>query len=198
MKQLLLFHKGSYVLSSGMMGGGWSNVLQGAMMLLFAWSIGLYLPFELYGGVGPMFNDISAEMANHLVIGGTTGGMGVLEYSSYVLVSTLGFVMWPHLFMRAYTSRDVSTLKKTVMLYPLFGLVLVPILFIGFSGIMYVEGLNNPDNILPYMLTTLDMNAWIVGFFFAGGLAAAMSSADSIVHAAASVIRSRLIPSMIL
>ncbi|MDL5361874.1 sodium:solute symporter [Halalkalicoccus sp. NIPERK01] len=175
-----------YVLSSGMMGVGWSNVLQGAMMLVFAWSIGLYLPFELYGGVGPMFEGINAELANHLVIGGTADGMSVLQYSSYVLVSTLGFVMWPHLFMRAYTSRDVKTLKKTVMLYPLFGLVLVPILFIGFSGIRYAE-VANPDNILPYMLTTLEMNPWIIGFFFAGGLAAAMSSADSIVHAAASV-----------
>lgn len=175
-----------YVLSSGMMGVGWSNVLQGAMMLIFAWSIGLYLPYELYGGVGPMFEGINAELAGHLVIGGTADGMTVLQYSSYVLVSTLGFVMWPHLFMRAYTSRDVKTLKKTVMLYPLFGLVLVPILFIGFAGIRYAD-VANPDNILPYMLTTLEMNPWIVGFFFAGGLAAAMSSADSIVHAAASV-----------
>ena len=175
-----------YVLSSGMMGVGWSNVLQGAMMLTFAWSIGLYLPFQLYGGVGPMFEGISAEMAGHLTIGGTPGGMSVLQYSSYVLVSTLGFVMWPHLFMRAYTSRDVKTLKKTVMLYPLFGLVLVPILFIGFSGVLFAE-IENPDNILPYLLTTLEMNPWVVGFFFAGGLAAAMSSADSIVHAAASV-----------
>jgi len=111
----------------------------------------------------------------------------MLQYSSYIVVSVLGFVMWPHLFMRAFTARDEKTLKRTIAFYPTFGAVMIPVLFIGFAGVMYAPGLENADNILPYMVTSLEFSPWIVGFFFAGGLAAAMSSADSIVHAAASV-----------
>ncbi|WP_101295701.1 sodium:solute symporter family protein [Halegenticoccus soli] len=177
----------AYVLSSGMMGVGWSNVLQGVMMLALAWGLGVYLPIELYGGIGPMFRQIAAENPGFLVIGDPATGMPMLQYSSYVVVSVLGFVMWPHLFMRAYTANSERTLKRTIAIYPTFGFIMIPILLIGFAGVLYVPDLPNPDNILPYMVTTLELNPWIVGFFFAGGLAAAMSSADSIIHAAASV-----------
>ncbi|MFC7154247.1 sodium:solute symporter [Halomarina halobia] len=177
----------AYVLASGMMGVGWSNVLQGVMMLVLAWGLGLYLPFELYGGIGPMFESIAARKSEFLVIGGEATGMPMLTYSSTVVVSVLGFVMWPHLFMRAYTADSERTLKKTIAFYPTFGLIMVPILLIGFAGVLYAPGVEPADNILPYMVTNLGLNPWIVGFLFAGGLAAAMSSADSIVHAAASV-----------
>lgn len=174
-----------YVLTSGMMGVGWSNVLQGVMMLVLAWVLGLYLPFELYGGIQPMFERIAAESETMLAVGEPE--MPMLQYSSYIVVSVLGFVMWPHLFMRAYTARDERTLKQTIAFYPTFAFVMIPILFIGFAGVLYAPGLENSDRILPHMVTSLGLSPWIVGFFFAGGLAAAMSSADSIVHAAASV-----------
>jgi SSS family solute:Na+ symporter len=175
----------AYVFTSGMMGVGWSNVLQGVMMLTLAWAVGLYLPFELYGGIQPMFEQIAADSSTHLIVGEPE--MPMLQYSSYIVVSVLGFVMWPHLFMRAFTARDAKTLKRTIAFYPTFAFVMIPVLFIGFAGVMYAPGLENADNILPYMVTSLEFSPWIVGFFFAGGLAAAMSSADSIVHAAASV-----------
>ncbi|WP_227354826.1 sodium:solute symporter family protein [Haladaptatus salinisoli] len=174
-----------YVFTSGMMGVGWSNVLQGIMMIVLAWGLGLYLPFELYGGLQPMFERIAAEQPTHLVVGAPE--MPMLRYSSYIVVSALGFVMWPHLFMRAYTADSERTLKRTVVLYPTFQYLLIPILLIGFSGVLYVTDLSNPDRILPHLVTTLDLNPFLVGFFFAGALAAAMSTADAIVHAAASI-----------
>lgn len=174
-----------YVFTSGMMGVGWSNVLQGIMMLALAWILGLYLPFELYGGVQAMFQQINGAEPTHLIVGAPE--MPILQYSSYIVVSALGFVMWPHLFMRAYTAVDEKTLKKTVVLYPTFQFILIPILLIGFAGVLYVENLANPDRILPYLVTTLELNPIVVGLFFAGALAAAMSTADAIVHAAASI-----------
>lgn len=178
---------GVYVYTSGMMGVGWSNVLQGVMMITLAWFLGLYLPFTLYGGVQPMFAEIASADPSHLVVGNPQ--MGMLEYSSYILISALGFIMWPHLFMRAYTSEDVKTLKKTIVLYPTFQFLLIPILLIGFAGVMIVtpEMIAHSDRILPYLVTQLELNPILVGFFFAGALAAAMSTADAIVHATGSV-----------
>ncbi|MEL7046375.1 MAG: sodium:solute symporter family protein, partial [Pseudomonadota bacterium] len=43
-----------YVLISGVAAVGWTNTLQGVFMIGIAWALGLYLPFKLYGGVGPM------------------------------------------------------------------------------------------------------------------------------------------------
>lgn len=155
------------------------------MMIILAWGLGLYLPFELYSEIQPMFEQIVAEQPTHLVVGAPE--MPMLQYSSYIVVSALGFVMWPHLFMWAHTSDSERTLKRTVVLYPTFQYLFIPILLIGFSGVLYITDLSNTDRILPHLVTTLDLNPFLVGFFFAGALAAAMSTADAIVHAAASI-----------
>ena len=178
---------GIYVFTSGMMGVGWSNVLQGIMMLVLAWFLGLYLPFTLYGGIQPMFEQIAAANPSHLIVG--LPEMPILQYSTYIIVSVLGFVMWPHLFMRAYTAKDEKTLKQTVVLFPTFQFILLPIILIGFAGVLYVapSELSSPDRILPYLITTLELNPILVGLFFAGALAATMSTADAIVHSAVSV-----------
>lgn len=178
---------GIYVFTSGMMGVGWSNVLQGIMMLVLAWFLGLYLPFNLYGGIQPMFDQIATTNPSHLIVG--LPEMPILRYSTYIIVSALGFVMWPHLFMRAYTAEDEKTIKQTVVLFPTFQFILLPIALIGFAGVMYVapSALSSPDRILPYLITTLELNPILVGLFFAGALAATMSTADSIVHASVSV-----------
>lgn len=61
---------------------------------------------------------------------------------------------------------------------------MVPVLFIGFSGIGIVAygTLESADQILPYMITQLNLPAVLFGL-----VAAAMSSSDTITHGAASV-----------
>ena len=51
----------AYVLSAGAMAVGWTNTFQGIFMVVIAWSLGLYLPNALYGGIGEMFTQIIAE-----------------------------------------------------------------------------------------------------------------------------------------
>jgi SSS family solute:Na+ symporter len=53
-----------YVLVSGVAAVGWTNTLQGIFMIVIAWSLGLYLPFALYGGIGPMFEAILRSARN--------------------------------------------------------------------------------------------------------------------------------------
>lgn len=47
--------------------------------------------------------------------------------------------------------------------------------------------LDSPDRILPYLVTNLDISPILIGLFFAGALAATMSTADAIVHSSVSV-----------
>ena len=44
-----------YVFRSGVMGVAWTNTFQGIIMMSLAWGLGLYLPYALHGGIGPMF-----------------------------------------------------------------------------------------------------------------------------------------------
>ncbi len=180
-----------YVFKSGVMGVAWTNTMQGVFMLVLAWSLGLYLPAKLYGGVGPMFDQLADQVPELLRAPGlaadgsawTWGG-----YSSAVAISTIGFSMWPHYFMRIFTARSERSLKQMVVFYPTFGIFLIPILFIGFCGVLRFPGVEPADTILPTILTSLDLPAVVIGLFCAGALAASMSTGDALLHASGSVL----------
>lgn len=180
-----------YVFASGMMAIGWTNVLQGVFMMGVAWFLGLYLPYELHGGVQPMFEAIAArDMRDFLSPPGLTAAGSAWSwagYSSAVIVSAVGFSVWPHLFMRAFTAESERTLKLTVVLYPTFQLFLVPILLIGFAGVLPFPEVSPADTIVPHLLTEIELSPVLVGFVCAGALAASMSSGDAILHSAASI-----------
>ena len=180
-----------YVFYSGVMGVGWTNTFQGIFMMIIAWFLGLYLPGKLYGGVGEMFAQIAqSDMGAMLTAPGLAGGGATWNwwgFSSAVLVSAIGFSVWPHFFMRSFAAKSDKTMKLTVVLYPSFQLFLVPILLIGFSAVLAYPGVEPADTILPYILTQLDLPVVIIGLVCAGTLAASMSSGDAILHSAASV-----------
>jgi SSS family solute:Na+ symporter len=180
-----------YVYYSGVMGVGWTNTFQGMFMMALAWGLGIYLPVKLYGGVGAMFEALAEAVPDMLVAPGLDGAGAVWTWGGYcsaIAISVLGFSLWPHYFMKIYTARDVRTLKKTVVFYPTFQIFLVPILFIGFSGILRFPGVEPADAILPTIITSLGLPAVVVGLFCAGALAASMSTGDALVHAAGSIL----------
>jgi len=180
-----------YVYFSGVMGVGWSNAFQGMFMMVLAWILGIYLPNTLYGGIGPMFEAImEAGHTAMLEAPGLTGDgtpWNWWGYGSAVLVSAVGFSVWPHFFMRSFAARNVKALRLSVILYPTFLIFLVPILLIGFSAVVAFPGVEPADSILPHILMQLDLPAIVIGLFCAGALAASMSSGDAILHSAASI-----------
>lgn len=179
-----------YVLSSGVMAVGWTNTFQGIFMLTIAWTLGLYLPMHLYGGVGAMFERIAAERPELLTVPGLTAAGDAWTwggYSTAVLVSLIGLLMWPHLFMKAFTAKNDDIIRKTAILFPTFQLFLVPVFLIGFAGVLFRESPPTADFILPFMVLETDLPALVVGLFCAGALSASMSTGDALLHGAASV-----------
>jgi SSS family solute:Na+ symporter len=179
-----------YVLTSGVAAVGWTNTFQGIFMLVIAWTLGIYLPMRLYGGIGSMFSRIAAERPEMLTVPGLTatgepwtwGG-----YSTAILVSAIGVSMWPHLFMKAFAAKDDDTIRRTVVLFPTFQLFLIPVFIIGFAGVLFAEAPSEPDFILPFLILRSDLPALVVGLFCAGALSASMSTGDALLHAGASV-----------
>ncbi len=179
-----------YVLASGVSAIGWTNTLQGVFMLVIAWALGMYLPHRLYGGVGPMFEQILAERPELLSLPGLTGDGDPWTwggYSTAILASAIGLTMWPHLFMKAFTARDDRTMRRTVVLFPTFQLFLIPVFLIGFAGVLFPEAPDQPDFILPFLILRSELPALVVGLFCAGALSASMSTGDALLHAAASI-----------
>ena len=180
-----------YVVFSGVLGVGWTNMFQGMFMMVIAWFLGLYLPIKLYGGVGPMFEQIAnSDKAQMLVAPGLDAAGDPwtwAAFSSSIVVSGLGFMMWPHLFMRSFAAKSDRSLRRTVVMYPTFQIFLIPILLIGFSGVLKYPGVNPADSIVPFLLRELTLSPVLVGLVCAGTLAASMSTGDAILHSAGSI-----------
>ena len=180
-----------YVFYSGVMGVGWTNTFQGMFMMIIAWFLGIYLPNELYGGIGEMFSQIAESSHGAMLSAPGLNAEGEpwnwWGFSSAVLISAIGFSMWPHLFMRAFAANSDKTIKLTVVLYPTFQFFLVPIMIIGFSAVLAFPGIEQADTVVPYLLTQIDLPVVLIGLVVAGTLAASMSSGDAILHSAASI-----------
>ncbi len=179
-----------YVLVSGVSAVGWTNTLQGVFMIVIAWSLGLYLPNALYGGIGPMFDAILNQRPELLELPGLTAAgdpWNWAGYSSAIVISAVGLTMWPHLFMKAFTARDERIIRRTVVWFPSFQLFLVPVFVIGFAGVLFVDSLAEPDFILPHLILNVELPVIVVGLFCAGALSASMSTGDALMHASASV-----------
>ena len=167
-----------YVWRSGVMGVGWTNTLQGAFMMVLAWVLGLYLPRHARRRARDV--RVDGARAADLARRTTSGAVVVGGVRGTILVMTIGFSFWPHLFQKAFAARSEAVLRRTVVLYPTFQLFLLPILLIGFAGVGMDPPPSQPDQVLPHILLTLDLPAAVVGLFCAGALAASMSSGDAL------------------
>ena len=139
----------TYVIYGGVRGVGWTNVLQGVVMIVVVWSVGIALPVLLYGGIPAMFEQVEATAPGHLTLPGPEGESTPYVYTSEVLVSVLGFTMWPHLFMKCFTARSARLVQLSVALYPSFLLFLVPLVFLGYVAVL--EGGPADDGVLLWL-----------------------------------------------
>src|SRR5699024_8668734 len=57
-----------YVFVSGLKGIGWTNLLQGILMLVVAWAIGIAAVVQLFGSLDGMFTEIQQVSPEHLIM----------------------------------------------------------------------------------------------------------------------------------
>ena len=177
-----------YTFVGGLRAIAWTNVIQGFILLIAAWIIGLVIPYRFYGGVDEMFMRLAAEAPEYLTIPGHQGAMPWAAYSSSIIVIILGMTMWPHLFNRAYSAATDHTLKRTVVMFPLYSLLIVPILFVGFAGVLMFENLEKPDQVMIKLIEMAGFSPWFVGVVISGALAASMSTGANVLHTIASIL----------
>src|SRR5476649_2277320 len=95
----------AYVILSGVRGSAWNSVVKDILILSVVLALGIYLPYHLYGGIGPMFHAIDAAKPGFLTF--PAKGSSVSWFQCTVLLTALGFFMWPHTFGSVYTEPNV-------------------------------------------------------------------------------------------
>lgn len=168
-----------YVLFGGMRGSGWTDVIQGVVMIL-AMVVAVVVIAVNLGGFEAA-NTAAYAVAPELFSRPGGGGFFLPQvWFSFMLLWIFADPMFPQIFSRFYTAKNEKTLKTSMILYPVVVsfLFLFPVL-IGVwahgAGVTVSDG--EYDVVLPLMVKKYASSVY--GFVMVGALAALMSTADS-------------------
>ena len=177
----------AYVVASGVRGAAWTAVVKDVMILGVAVALGIYLPIHHYGGFGAMFTAIEHAQPGFLSF--PEKGLSGSWFVSTVLLSSLGFYMWPHGFASVYTARSEHTFRRNAVMLPLYQLVMLFIFFVGFAAILKVPGLKGPDADLSLLrLSKITFGPWTVGVIGAAGLLTALVPGSMLLMTGATIL----------
>lgn len=176
----------AFVFISGVRAVAWISVIKDFLMLFAAFFIGIGLPYMYFGGIEEMFTAVVNAKPNHLILPGSTKVMGQSWYISTVLLTSLGFYMWPHLFSATFTAKNDNTLRKNAVIMPLYTITMPLIFFVGFTAILVVPGLANGDLAL-LTIVRQSYSPWVLGIIGAAGALTAMVPAAILILAAATL-----------
>jgi len=175
-----------FVFSSGIRAVAWVSVIKDVLMLLAAFSIGIFIPYHYFGGIRPMFAALTQAKAAHLTMPGGTSNMGHAWYISTVLLTALGFYMWPHGFGSVFTAKSGNTLRRNAMIMPLYVTTLPLLFFVGFTAILVIPGLKSGDLAL-LTLVRQTFPPWFLGLVGGAGALTAMVPAAVMILTAATL-----------
>jgi SSS family solute:Na+ symporter len=176
-----------YVVVSGVRGSAWTAVVKDVMILVVAIALGLYLPLHYYGGMRTMFERIEAAKPGFLTLPAT--GMSPSWFISTVILTSLGFYMWPHTFGAVYTARHENVFRRNAVVMPLYQLVLLFVFLAGFAAIQQVPGLTGSAADLSLLrVSRQTFGPWIVGTIGAAGLLTALVPGSMLLMTAATLV----------
>jgi SSS family solute:Na+ symporter len=176
----------AYVVISGVRGSAWTAALKDVMILVVVVAIGIYLPLKYYGGFGDMFRAIDAAKPGFLTL--PASGNSPIWFVSTVLLTALGFYMWPQFFASVYTARNEDVFRKNAVMLPMYQLVILFVFFAGFAATLIVPGLTGSDADLSLLrIAKQAFGPWTVGIIGAAGLLTALVPGSMILITAATI-----------
>jgi SSS family solute:Na+ symporter len=181
----------AFVFASGVRAVAWVSVLKDVLMVFAAVTIGIGIPYIHFGGIAPMFAALAHSRPAHLTMPGATANLGHTWYISTVLLTSLGFYMWPHAFGAAFTAKSGDILRRNAVVMPLYTITLAFIFIVGFTAVLVVPGLRNGDLSL-LTIVRKSFPPWFLGVIGGAGALTAMVPAAIFILTAATLFAKNL------
>jgi len=181
----------AFVLTSGVRGVAWVSVLKDFLLLFAAVFVGIAVPYIYFGGIGPMFTALARAKPSHLVMPGATENLGHGWYMSTVLLTALGFYMWPATFGASFTAKSGDTLRRNAVIMPFYSITMPLVLFVGLAAILVLPGLGN-GNLSMLTMVRKTFPPWFLGIIGGAGALTAMVPAAILILTAATLFAKNL------
>jgi solute:Na+ symporter, SSS family len=176
-----------FVTVSGIRGSAWTSALKDGLVLLVAVFLGIFLPFHYYGGYTAMFTAI--EQAKPAFLALPSHGENIVWFLSSIMVSLFGFYMWPQVFASIYTAKQERSLRLLSITIPLYLLLTVFVMFVGFSAILQIPGLTGAKvDLVLLQISMKTFDPWFVGVIGGAGALTALVPGSVMVGAAATLL----------
>jgi SSS family solute:Na+ symporter len=181
----------AFVFASGVRAVAWVSVLKDVLMVFAAVTVGIGIPYIHFGGIAPMFAALAHSRPAHLTMPGATANLGHTWYISTVLLTSLGFYMWPHAFGAAFTAKSGDILRRNAVVMPLYTITLAFIFIVGFTAVLVVPGLRDGDLAL-LTIVRKSFPPWFLGVIGGAGALTAMVPAAIFILTAATLFAKNL------
>ncbi|MEH7547824.1 MULTISPECIES: sodium:solute symporter family protein [Bacillaceae] len=176
-----------FVYISGIHGSAWTAVLKDILMLTVILFLGFYLPYHYYGGIQPMFETLDKAKPGFLLM--PNKGLSISWYVSICITIALGQYMWPHCFGASLSSKSETALRKNTAILPLYQIVLVFILFIGFTAVLKIPNLEGTASDLAlFKIAKESLPTWFIGVIGSAGLLAALIPCSLLILTASTLL----------
>jgi solute:Na+ symporter, SSS family len=181
-----------YVAASGIRGSAWTAAIKDVLTLSIVVFIGLYLPIHYFGSIGAMFRQVEAAKPGFTALSGDQ--LTPVWFSSTVLLTALGFYMWPHTFGSALSARDENVFKRNAIFMPLYQLLIAFVFFVGFAAVLKVPNLPADGTDLALLSVAKDaFPAWFVGLIGSAGVLCALVPGSMLLIASATTVAKNVV-----
>lgn len=183
----------AFTVVGGLMSIAFINMLQGAIMLLIAFTVGVAVPIIAFGSLENLFKVVIQNVVSNPSLSGFKVSMGfedILWTITLCLAAPLAFWLWPNRAQNLFGAKDVEVIKKNTVVTSLFQLSQIPIIFAGltalglyFNGVISEPVFKKPYNDMSFLLVTKALfPPWVLGLVGAGVVAASISTAAALLH----------------
>ncbi|UCC38385.1 MAG: sodium:solute symporter family protein [Candidatus Aminicenantes bacterium] len=177
----------AFVYTSGLRGAAWVAIIKDVMMILAVAIVGIGVPYIYFGGFGKMFRALIELKPNYLVFPGAVAHMDVLWVMSTLLLTGLGFYMWPHVFGSAFSAKSDKIIKRNAIIMPFYQIPVLLVFMVGFTALLVIPNLENGD--MAFLaLVNKTYPSWFMGFIGAAGAVTAMVPSAILVLFASTLI----------
>ena len=139
-----------------------------------------------------MFAGIEAAKPGFLTL--PPRGQSASWFGSTVFLTALGFYLWPHSFGSIYSAKHEDAFRRNAVVMPLYQLVMLFVMLVGFAAVLAVPGLTGTDADLALLRVSIKtFDPWLVGVIGAAGLLTALVPGSMILMTAATILAKNVI-----
>jgi SSS family solute:Na+ symporter len=172
-----------YVWLGGLRAVAWTDTLQGIFMFGGIWIAGLLFVFSAYQGPQAFWTTLVENFSAYVTLPGPAGAITPAFFISFGVMTGLGVAMTPQIWLRYVSARSPRILKWVAGFGTAYLILFyVPTVVLGLGAVDLLPNLARADSAIPAVLYETTP-AWFASIIVAGAIAAAMSTADSQLHA---------------